>query len=89
MEHLAEHPVYLPYASDGENHIEDHLGMHGIPFEPVPDFPTNAENVFLTQAALKDPDILQKLEAFLRNGGTAVVTTGFCLSYSNSTMGAV
>lgn len=70
-------PVYLPYASDGENHIEDHLGMHGIPFEPVPDFPTNAENVFLTQAALKDPDILQKLEAFLRNGGTAVVTTGF------------
>ena len=70
-------PVYLPYASDGENHIEDHLGMHGIPFEPVPDFPTDSENVFLTQAALKDPDILQKLEAFLRKGGTAVVTTGF------------
>ena len=70
-------PVYLPYASDGEKHFEDHLGMQGIPFEPVPEFPSESENVFLTQAALKDPEILDKLEQFLVNGGTAVVTTGF------------
>lgn len=70
-------PVYLPYASDGENHFEDHLGMQGIPFEPVPEFPSESENVFLTQSALKDPAILEKLETFLLGGGTAVVTTGF------------
>ena len=33
-------PVYLPYASDGENHIEDHLACMEFLSNLVPDFPT-------------------------------------------------
>ena len=29
-------PVYIPYASQGENHIEDFLGMQGIALYPTP-----------------------------------------------------
>ena len=70
-------PLYLPFASCGENHLEDHLGMIGIPLEPTPDFPENAETVLLTQASARDDRIWEKLEAYLLAGKTAVVTTGF------------
>ena len=69
--------VYLPFASCGENHLEDHLGMHGIALEPTPDFPDKAETLLLTQASATDEKIMQKLETYLLSGGTAVVTTGF------------
>jgi hypothetical protein len=32
-------PVYIPFNSQGEDHIEDFLGMVGIPMEPTPNFP--------------------------------------------------
>jgi hypothetical protein len=32
-------PVYIPFNSQGDDHIEDYLGMIGIPMEPSPDFP--------------------------------------------------
>ena len=70
-------PVYLPFDSCGENHLEDHLGMQGIALEPVPEFPASSPALFLTRAALEDGQIAQKLEAYLLGGGTAVVTTGF------------
>ena len=70
-------PVYLPFASCGENHLEDHLGMLGIPLEPVPDFPEDADLILLTRAAARDEAILEKLEHYLLSGKTAVVTTGF------------
>lgn len=70
-------PVYLPFASCGENHVEDHLGMHGIALEPVPEFPSEASVILLTQSSLSDTRIMEKLEHYLRNGGTAVVTSGF------------
>ena len=69
--------VYIPFASCGENHLEDHLGMHGIALEPTPDFPDNAETLLLTKASATDEEIMQKLETYLLSGGTAVVTTGF------------
>ncbi|MCR4940250.1 MAG: hypothetical protein K5930_09125 [Treponemataceae bacterium] len=31
--------VYIPFNSQGDDHIEDFLGMAGIPMEPVCDFP--------------------------------------------------
>ena len=70
-------PTYIPFASCGENHLEDHLGMQGIALEPSPEFPENGDMLFLTEAAASDEGILQKLEAFLLAGGTAIVTTGF------------
>jgi len=32
-------PVYIPFASSGENHLEMRLGMLGIPIDPTPFFP--------------------------------------------------
>ncbi len=70
-------PVYLPFGSCGENHLEDHLGMQGAALEPVPDFPWEAPVIFLTAAAFADREIMEKLEQYLMQGGTAVVTSGF------------
>ena len=70
-------PVYVPFASSGENHLEMRLGMLGLPIEPTPYFPAKAKKLFLTESALADKEIVKKLEAFLRQGGDAVITTGF------------
>jgi hypothetical protein len=68
--------VYLPFNARGEDHLEDYLGMLGIPFEPTPDFPESG-TVFLTHAALKDPQILDKMKSFLSNGNKVIITDGF------------
>lgn len=70
-------PVYIPFASSGENHLEMRLGMLGVPMEPTPFFPGEAPRMLLTESSLADPDIVEKLEAYVRAGGVAVVTSGF------------
>lgn len=70
-------PVYIPHNAQGEDHLEDYLGMMGIPFEPTPDFPEAKESLFLTSSALQDKDIIKKLKAFVNKGGKAIVTSGF------------
>jgi len=69
--------TYIPFASDGENHIEMRLGMQGIPVEMTPYFPENGETVILTASSLKDEKIGDKLREHLLKGGNAVVTSGF------------
>ena len=82
--------TYLPFNSQGEDHLEDFLGMIGIPMEPVCEFPAFSEvagvgvkaaanKVLLTASALKDEKIMEKLEAFVRQGGNAIVTSGFVI----------
>lgn len=70
-------PVYLPHHAQGEDHLEDYLGMAGIPFEPMPDFPVDQSAVFLTAAAACDPEIIATLRTFVNTGGKAIVTSGF------------
>ncbi len=70
-------PVYVPHASCGENHLEMRLGMLGIPLEPTPVFPVDAEKIILTQTALGDDDIVNKLVSFVKEGKDAIITTGF------------
>ncbi|MDR1399760.1 MAG: hypothetical protein LBJ41_07560 [Treponema sp.] len=70
-------PVYLPHNAQGEDHLEDYLGMLGIPFEPTPEFPEHAKTVFLTAQAVYDKDIIAKLTRYLNQGGKAIVTSGF------------
>ena len=72
-------PCYLPPLAQGEDHVEDFLGMVGVPFENTPDFPSDAKCIFLTVQAHKDPDIIDKLKDFVSNGGKAVVTSGFMI----------
>ncbi|MCR5501650.1 MAG: hypothetical protein K6F53_01430 [Lachnospiraceae bacterium] len=70
-------PVYLPFASSGENHLEMRFGMIGLPVEPTPFFPKDAKKLLLTESALADPEIVEKLTSFVREGGDALITTGF------------
>lgn len=70
-------PAYIPYASSGENHLEMRLGMLGIPVEPTPVWPKDADRILLTESSAADEDIVDKLVSFVENGGDAVITTGF------------
>jgi hypothetical protein len=72
-------PTYLPPKAQGEDHLEDFIGMQGIPLEPVPEFPADSKTVFLTIQAHKDPQILEKLRNFVVNGGKAIVSSGFMI----------
>lgn len=69
--------TYIPFESDGENHLEMRLGMQGIPVEMIPSFPETTDVILLTESSLKDEAVLDKLKSHLLNGGDAVVTTGF------------
>ncbi len=71
-------PCYLPDNSQGEDNVQDFLGMVGLPIVCTPYFPEDADQMLLTRAAACDPDIVDKLEKWLlEKGGTAMVTTGF------------
>ena len=78
--------VYIPFNSQGEDHLEDFLGMAGIPMEPVCDFPEYEQNagqagnkVMVTAASLKDEKVLEKIEAFAAAGGNVIATAGFII----------
>ncbi|MBP5249207.1 MAG: hypothetical protein J6Z46_04285 [Lachnospiraceae bacterium] len=72
-------PAYIPYASEGENHVEDFLGMQGFAIDPSPIFPGDG-SVLLTQSSLCDPFVMSRTKEFLLNGGTVFVTPGFMAS---------
>ncbi|WP_058302947.1 hypothetical protein [Gorillibacterium timonense] len=70
--------VYEPHHAKGENHLNDHLGMLGIPLELTPYFPENADApLLITANAARDKNILGKMKAFLRGGGQIIMTSGF------------
>ncbi len=69
-------PAYIPYVSQGENHLEDFLGMQGFPIDPSPVFPEKGK-VLLTESSLCDPEVFTKLKKLLLGGGDAFVTPGF------------
>lgn len=68
---------YLPYHSHGEDYLHNFIGMLGIPLEPYPYYPKDADTIFLTESATKDTDILNKMMESLRNGADVIVTSGF------------
>ena len=69
---------YLPDNCQGEDNIQDFLGMNGLPICCTPYFPEEADQILLTRSSAYDPDIVRKLTAWLeRTGGNAIVTTGF------------
>jgi hypothetical protein len=50
--------------------------MAGIPMDIVPQFPTEAQTVLLTEQAGFDPNIVVKIKKQLTDGKTVVITTG-------------
>ncbi len=79
--------TYIPFNSQGDDHIEDFIGMIGLPMEPVCEFPEFGENteigssrkVLLTAASLEDSKIVEKLRQFVEAGGHAIVTSAFMI----------
>jgi hypothetical protein len=50
--------------------------MVGIPMDIVPEFPTDAQTVLLTEQASFDPAIVAKIKKQLTDGKTVVITSG-------------
>ncbi|MBE5804552.1 MAG: hypothetical protein E7316_08590 [Clostridiales bacterium] len=69
--------TYEPYDSDGEDQLPGYLGLCGIPMELTPEFDEKAPVLFLTENSTYDQDVMSKLEKYVRNGGVAIVTSGF------------
>ncbi len=69
--------TYEPHDADGEDQLINYIGQMGIPLEPVPYFDDKADTIFLTQNSAEDPDVVDKLKAFVEKGGCAIVTSGF------------
>ncbi len=67
---------YKPFNSSGEDYLPSYLGMVGIPMDIVPEFPTEAQTVLLTEQASFDPDIVAKMKKQLVGGKTVVITSG-------------
>ena len=71
-------PCYLPDNCQGEDNIQDFLGMVGLPIVCTPYFPENSKQILLTRSSAFDPEIVEKLTEWLqKTGGNAIVTTGF------------
>ena len=69
---------YLPDHCQGEDSVQDYLGMNGLPIVCTPYFPEEADQILLTRSSACDPEIVPKLRAWLeKTGGTALVTSGF------------
>lgn len=70
---------YYPHHASGEDHLGNFLGNLGVPVEPSPSFPAfgEEEQVLVTAASARDPDVLGKLLSFARQGGRVVMTSGF------------
>lgn len=80
---------YHPVNAQGEDHLADYLGLLGIPFEPTPNFPADEKAVFFTAASCADKDVLSKLEKYVREGGHAIVTSGFIKLMLNNKSGGI
>lgn len=68
---------YLPDNCQGEDNVQDFLGMCGLPIVCTPYFPENAPYIFLSRSAAYDADVVEKLEKYVAKGGKALVTAGF------------
>jgi hypothetical protein len=69
--------TYTPYHATGEEFLHDYLGMIGLPMDILPQFPSDAGMVLLTEQAKVDPNIIQKIKAQLEAGKSVFVTSGF------------
>ncbi|MBQ5319994.1 MAG: hypothetical protein J6K17_12940 [Oscillospiraceae bacterium] len=70
-------PCYIPNASQGEDNVQDFLGMNGFPVLSTPNFEADAPIMLMTASSAYDKNIVDKLEKYVTGGGKAIVTSGF------------
>jgi hypothetical protein len=81
--------TYKPFHSSGEDFLPSYLGMVGIPMDIVPEFPTDAKTVLLTEQAKYDPDIVGKIKKQLAGGGDVVITSGLLKAIQGKGLGDI
>jgi hypothetical protein len=81
--------AYKPYHSTGEDFLHNYLGMLGIPIDLVPEFPTEAPVLLLTECAKFDPDILTMIKGQLMAGKTVVITSGLLRALQDKGLGDI
>jgi hypothetical protein len=76
--------AYKPPSSSGENEqrVFDFVGMLGLPLVPCHAFPADAKAAFFSVHALKDPQFVEKLAAFVSSGRPVLVTDGLAQKLS-------
>ncbi len=67
---------YKPYHSTGEDFLHNYIGMCGVPMDLLPEFPAEANMIFLTESAKFDKEIVDKIKKQLVAGKTVVITSG-------------
>jgi hypothetical protein len=67
---------YKPYHSAGEDFLQTYMGMMGVPMDIVPEFPTEENMIFLTEAAKFDNQIVEKIKGQLTAGKSVMITSG-------------
>ncbi|HTY62215.1 MAG TPA: hypothetical protein VMG30_08140 [Acidobacteriota bacterium] len=67
---------YKPYHSTGEDFLHTYLGMIGVPVDLMPEFPSEAQTVLLTECAAHDAAIVEKIKKQLMDGKSVVITSG-------------
>ncbi len=67
---------YKPYHSTGEDFLHNYLGMCGIALDLEPEFPTDANIVFLAESAKFDKKIVDKIKGQLAADKTVMITSG-------------
>lgn len=67
---------YKPYHSTGEDFLHNYIGMCGVPMDLLPEFPAEANIIFLTESAKFDKDIVKKIKGQLMEGKTVMITSG-------------
>ena len=66
---------YKPINSVGDDNLQHFLGMAGLPIEMVPEFPSDAELVLLTEQAAYDKALVSKIKKQLKAGKEVIITT--------------
>ena len=67
---------YRPYHSEGEDFLQNYLGMIGLPMDMHPEFPAEDSVILLTEEAKFDPAIVGKIKKQLTEGKTVIITSG-------------
>lgn len=67
-------PFHLPLGSVGEYNLFGHLGMAGLPLQPVASFPTDSKTAIFTRHSLRDPQLAAELTARVRAGHEVFLT---------------
>jgi hypothetical protein len=70
--------AYKPANShpESEPRVFDFVGMLGLPLDPCHEFPSKAPAAFFSLHALKDPQLVKKLSAFIATGRPVLITDG-------------